>query len=274
VAERLNRLLAPLRPSMMTTLAYLVLDPDTESVRMLSAGHLPPLVVDPAGSARYLSVEGDPPLGVARGAAYREQAFSLPTGSTLVLVTDGAVEVRGEPLDDGLERLRTLAERERNLERLCSAIVRGEVTRQRPEDDVAVLAARITPLPDRLRASLPAEPERLSGMRHLLGRWMKLWHVRPDEAYDITVAVQEACANAVEHAYAPGPAAFEVEASYDEGVITVAIRDRGRWREARGRHRGRGLPLMEALMDSVGVQREEHGTTIVMRRALGREAAA
>ena len=45
-------------------------------------------------------------LGVTRGARYREQTFAFATGSTVVLYTDGVVEVRGESLDDGLERLR------------------------------------------------------------------------------------------------------------------------------------------------------------------------
>jgi anti-sigma regulatory factor (Ser/Thr protein kinase) len=87
--------------------------------------------------------------------------------------------------------------------------------------------------------------------------------------YEITVAVQEAAANAVEHAYAPGTAAFDVDATFDAGSVTIEVRDRGSWRAARGEHRGRGLPMMRALMDSVDVHRSEEGTTIVLRRRLG-----
>jgi anti-sigma regulatory factor (Ser/Thr protein kinase) len=111
-------------------------------------------------------------------------------------------------------------------------------------------------------------------MRPLLRRWLVRWGAGADEVYDITVAVQEASANAIEHAYGPGRATFEMEALHDGGVITVAVRDRGRWRAPRGTHRGRGLSMMRALMESVDVQQGEHGTTVVMRRTLKGQAAA
>ena len=91
-------------------------------------------------------------------------------------------------------------------------------------------------------------------MRHLLRRWLRGHGADEDETYDITVACQEACANAVEHAYAPGPAGFDLEAEHAEGEIRLTVRDRGQWRDARGTHRGRGLPIMEALMDTVDIQ--------------------
>jgi anti-sigma regulatory factor (Ser/Thr protein kinase) len=111
-------------------------------------------------------------------------------------------------------------------------------------------------------------------MRPLLRRWLGRWGAQADEIYDITVAVQEASANAIEHAYGPGRATFDVEATHEGGVITVYVRDRGRWRAPRGTHRGRGLGMMRALMESVDVQPGEHGTTVVMQRRLGRRDAA
>ena len=110
-------------------------------------------------------------------------------------------------------------------------------------------------------------------MRPLLRRWLGKWGAGTDELYDIVVAVQEASANAIEHAYGPGGATFDVEAAYEDGAITVVVRDHGRWRAPRGTHRGRGLAMMRALMESVDVQREEQGTTVILRRTLGRAAA-
>jgi serine phosphatase RsbU (regulator of sigma subunit)/anti-sigma regulatory factor (Ser/Thr protein kinase) len=274
VTERLNHLLAPRRPTTMTTVAYLVLDPETESVAAVSAGHVPPLLIDPAGEPSYVDLAGDPPIGVSPATTYHQHEFALPTGSTLVLVTDGAIEVRGEPLDRGLERLSALARNERGVDALCAAIGLGHASAGPSNDDVAVLAARVDALPDRLRTSWPAEAEALSAMRHMLRRWLAERGAGQDETYDITVAVQEACANAIEHAYAPGPAAFELDAAYERGVVCVAVRDRGRWRDARGAHRGRGLPLMEALMERVDVHRGDDGTTVVLRRTLGRAPGA
>jgi anti-sigma regulatory factor (Ser/Thr protein kinase)/putative methionine-R-sulfoxide reductase with GAF domain len=268
VIERLNRLAMLVEPNRMTTVGYAVLDLENERLRAVSAGHVPPILMPAGGEPRLLPVEGDPPLGVTTGTRYREHEFELPAGATVVLVTDGAVEVRGEVLDKGLERLRRLVASARDLEALCQTITRGE---QRPEpgrDDVAALAARVKPLPDRLTTRWSAGRETLADMRPLLRRWLGKWGAAPDEIYDITVAVQEASANAVEHAYAPGEATFEMEASHDGGVITVVVRDRGHWRRPRGQHRGRGVVMMRALMESVDVRHGDDGTTVVMRRRL------
>ena len=274
VAERLNRLLSAVRPSKTATLAYLVLDPEEGTLRGVSAGHPPPLLIRPGEEGEFLPVEGDPPLGAARVSRFSEHRFAMPTGSTLVLVTDGAIEVRGESLDVGLERLRQLSVRHPDVDALCAAVADGQATLQPPEDDLAVLAITVPPLPDRLETSWPADAGALAGMRHVLRRWLGKWGATTDELYDISVAVQEACANAVEHAYAPGPAAFTVEAFNDRGTIVVTVSDSGSWRAPRGEQRGRGLPLMHALMDAVDVRRSEHGTTVVLRRRLGGRAEA
>jgi serine phosphatase RsbU (regulator of sigma subunit) len=145
VTERLNRLALSLGPNEMTTLAYGVVDVDRRRLRTISAGHVPPLVRDAAGGeVTVLPVEGDPPLGVSPDTRYREHAFELSPGSTVVLVTDGAIEVRGEGLDRGLERVRELVVAHDDLVGLCDAIARGDARGEPAEDDVAVLAARVT----------------------------------------------------------------------------------------------------------------------------------
>ncbi len=224
-----------------------MLDLDTACLRVVSAGHLPPLLRMPEGETRVLEVDGDPPLGIARTAHFREHEFALEPGSTVVLVTDGAVEVRGESVDLGLERLRTLVAETDDAAAACEAIARGDARGLPAEDDVAVLAAHVAPLPERLRTTWPATADALAAMRPLLRRWLTHWGAGDDQVYDITVAVQEASANAVEHAYGPGGATFDVEAACDDGLVTITIRDQGQWRAPRGTHRGRGLPMMRAL---------------------------
>ena len=151
----------------------------------------------------------------------------------------------------------------------CTAAVDELIASGRPADDVALLAVRALPLGDRLETSWPAHSDALAGLRHLLRRWLRHHGADDNEIYDITVSCQEAAANAVEHAYAPGTRTFEVDAAVEEGAVTLTVRDHGQWRSARGRHRGRGLPIMEALMDSVEVEQNDHGTVVVMRRTLG-----
>jgi serine phosphatase RsbU (regulator of sigma subunit)/anti-sigma regulatory factor (Ser/Thr protein kinase) len=275
VVDRLNRILAYLSPATMTTAGYLVLDLEHEKVRMVSAGHPPPLVVPPEGEAYFLPLTGGVALGASRASRYDERECPLPSGSTLVVYTDGVIEVRGESLDEGLERLRLIASRGiRDVNELCDTVIREMVADGRPADDVAILVARVTPLEDHMITRWPARAEALANVRHLLRRWLRHQGATDDEIYDVTVACQEACANAVEHAYAPGEEAFEVEAVNVGGAVEISVRDHGQWRRARGAHRGRGMPMMEALMDSVHVQHTAEGTVVVLRRTLGREPAS
>ena len=205
VMDRVNGLLTFLRPETMTTAAYLELDPEKETLVVVGAGHPPPLVIAPDGAASYLDAPSGVALGVSRGSRFVQTEHPLPAGATIVLYTDGVIEVRGESLDVGLERMRQLAGRgHESIDALCDAVITELVADGRPADDVALLAARPVPLDDRLVTDWPARSDELSGLRHLLRRWLVHHGAGPDETYDITIACQEAAANAIEHAYAPG----------------------------------------------------------------------
>jgi GAF domain-containing protein/anti-sigma regulatory factor (Ser/Thr protein kinase) len=271
VVERVNALMWQLGPTAMTTLAYLVLDPAEESLELVNAGHPPPLVIARDGEVSYLPLQGGIALGASSLATYHSETFAFATGSKVVLYTDGLVERRGRSIDDGLERLRTCATGAGDVGALVSAIIEHMVPVERP-DDIAVIAASLPLLPDELVSRWPAEKEALVSVRRLLRRWLHGRGAGEHETYDITVACQEACANAVEHAYGPGRRWFDVEASHRDGHVRLTVRDGGRWREPRGSNRGRGLPLMRALMELVEVQHTADGTVVVLERTLGRGA--
>jgi serine phosphatase RsbU (regulator of sigma subunit)/anti-sigma regulatory factor (Ser/Thr protein kinase) len=273
VVAAVDRLMWQLGPMAMTTLAYLVLDPLEETLEVVNAGHLPPLMLDPDGTARYLSVESSLPLGTSQTEVYRAVVVPFPAGTGIVLFTDGLVERRGAPIDAGLEQLRTVSAGREDIEQLCADALE-QLVPAGPADDVALVAARIPPLRDDLRTSWPATPESLVSVRRILRRWLAVHGAEEEELHDIVVACQEACANAVEHAYGPGNAHFDVDAEHREAKIRVVVRDRGRWRPPRGSHRGRGLPLMRALMESVNVDHGEDGTVVVLERTLRPRSAA
>jgi anti-sigma regulatory factor (Ser/Thr protein kinase) len=89
------------------------------------------------------------------------------------------------------------------------------------------------------------------------------------------VAVTEASANAVEHAYGPLDASFEIEADADAGgAVTFVVRDHGHWRPPRGENRGRGTLLMQSLMDDFEVTTGEGGTEVRMSKRLAARLAA
>jgi anti-sigma regulatory factor (Ser/Thr protein kinase) len=143
------------------------------------------------------------------------------------------------------------------------------VGERRPDDDVALLAVRPRPVSTgSMKLSLPAEPESLSVLRRRLGRFLHAVQASDEAAFEVMLTVCEAAGNAIEHAYGPMDATFDVEVSFENGTLLAVVRDRGSWRERRGKHRGRGLKIIEGLMDDVEVTSEPDGTVITMRRRL------
>jgi PAS domain S-box-containing protein len=269
VVARLNRLVTSGVEEAMATVLYLVLDRETGEVIFTSAGHPPPLLVAPEG-ARYLEGGRSVPVGAADSAVFREGMAVLPPGSSLLLYTDGLVERRDVPLQRRLDELALAAGApEDDLERLCDRILDGVLGDPSPLDDVALLAVRPEPVAaDRFDLSLPAEPGSLVVLRRRLGRFLHAAGASQAEAYEVTLTVCEAAGNAIEHAYGPGDATFDVAAAFEGGELVATVRDNGSWRERRSQHRGRGLAIIKGLMDDVEVAAEDRGTVVRMRRRL------
>jgi PAS domain S-box-containing protein len=268
--ERLNGLASTLGRIVMATVIYLVFDPSSGVVRLANAGHLPPLYVRADGSTAFLDGGRSVPVGAVRATFFREAEYSLEPGSALLLYTDGLVEQRRAPIDDGLARIAiALSEGHQDLEELCDRLLAG--IGGGGEDDVALLA--LEPLqvaPDRLQLTMPADPLRLASLRRDLRRWLTACEATDEERNEIVLACNEAFANAVEHAYGPGDGSVEVSAALSDHEISITVRDFGRWREPRGANRGRGLPLIEAVMDSLTVVKGDRaGTEVRMVRKLG-----
>jgi PAS domain S-box-containing protein len=274
---RLNRLLAVDGHPFMATAFHAIVDRESGAVEYCSAGH-PPAVVVEAGGARLLEESHSVPLGTAEPVDYRDASASLAPGATLLLYTDGLVERRSEPLDDRLSRLGDVAGGvDGELGEVCDTLLDRMVGGEGASDDVALLALQIEPVADRLVLRLAADPAVLRGVRRRLGRMLDAAGASSQERYEVTLTVCEAAANAIEHAYGPADADFEVEVRLEDGEVLARVSDSGRWREQRPAAdgtRGRGLGIIEGLMDEVEVTRSELGTTVRMRRALERGAAA
>jgi serine phosphatase RsbU (regulator of sigma subunit)/anti-sigma regulatory factor (Ser/Thr protein kinase) len=255
----------------MATVIYLLFDPATGRVRFTNAGHPPALVVTDASSG-YLPDGLAPPVGVTPDDQFDEVSHQLAPGATLLLYTDGLVERRGVSITDGLDRLRREAAGHAgsDLDDMCDRLLSALVVDGQLSDDIALVAMRsLAPAHGPLRLSLPAEPRTLAQMRRTLRRWLREAGVAPNDENEIVVACGEACANVVQHAYAAAPGVVELEATRVGDSIEVSVRDQGGWRPAADRGGGWGLSLIEALMDSVDVQRAPDGTEVRMRRRVG-----
>jgi serine phosphatase RsbU (regulator of sigma subunit) len=133
-------------PHPFVTCCYATIAPATGDLRWALAGHPPPLVVEPDGSAWFGSVAAGPPLASVPSRPPDSGRATLSPGASVVLFTDGLVERRGEDLDHGLERLRGIAATatdlgaEEQARRLADSV-------DAPEDDLAILCAHIAPPP-------------------------------------------------------------------------------------------------------------------------------
>lgn len=159
ILTRLDEAMRDLRATSLATVALARIEqtPADASaglrrLRWSSAGHLPPLLVHPDGTAELLVGRSDLLLGVNPGAARTDHTALLPPGSTLVLYTDGLVERRDQPLTAGLERLRTTAAHHADLPlaAFVEALLEGAGgssygAGDGHDDDVAVLAVRMHP---------------------------------------------------------------------------------------------------------------------------------
>ena len=114
-----------------------------------------------------------------------------------------------------------------------------------------------------------AEAEQLQEIRHALGSWLDGHGATPEVGAEIALAVHEAAANVVEHAYRAGSGELVVRGRTDDGRITVVVVDVGEWRApSRTVERWRGLALMHGLMDDVEITAGEDGsgTRVTLRR--------
>jgi len=272
VVEKLDTLVQSLEQGRMATLLYLVVDADLSRATFASAGHLPPLLVGPDGNARFVEEAASVPLGVMPG-GYDEAVVDIEPGSTLVLYTDGLVEERGEPIDDGLERLRrAVVDGPDDPEAMCDYVLQAMGRAGRAADDVAMFVLRTVAVAvEEMTLELSTQPRALTGLRRTLGRWLDAAGASIEESQDIRMAAHEAACNSMEHAYGFEEATFQLDASRDNGEVRIVVRDTGGWREPRKSDRGRGLDLMRALMDDVELEAGDEGTTVRMRRKIGAE---
>jgi serine phosphatase RsbU (regulator of sigma subunit)/anti-sigma regulatory factor (Ser/Thr protein kinase)/FixJ family two-component response regulator len=273
VATRLNTLALSLGDPAVATLVYVLLAPALDSGTYVNAGHPAPIVVSREG-ATMIVARASTPIGVSASADFEEREFALVPGDALCLYSDGLVEARGADRSarDGalLEALVTSAGAEVLCERALAALRPAGAA----DDDVALLVLRTSATPDGFRSTYPATAQALGDSRAALGEWLTRAGATKTETTNVLVACNEACMNVVEHAYAGAVAsgAFTIEGHLDGQTVVVIVRDAGRWSEVRSRGHGRGLKLMEALMDSVQLSFSVEGTVVVLRKTLSRRA--
>lgn len=252
----------------LATCVYAVYDPVTRRCTFANAGHLPPVLVEPGEEALLLDVPPGMPLGVG-GEPFEEVEVELTEGALLALYTDGLVESRDHPLDEGLLAFRTaLTTHVRPLEDVCDHVLNTLDTRH-GEDDIALLMARIQGLSIDAVGDwrLPSEPRSVGRARELARAQLISWDL---EALVDTVEllVSELVTNALRY----GEGEIRLRLLRDRTLV-CEVWDAGLVQPRRRRARdtdegGRGLQLVGLLSAGWGSRRTPRGKTVWFELAL------
>ncbi len=142
ILEQLDRMVERSGLDRAATCLLAVVDRFGGVCEVASAGHLPPVFIDPgAEGARIVPVPVGPPLGTGFG-GYRTASVPCGPGTVLFMYTDGLVERRGEDIDVSVRRLASLTlPPGGGLEDLLDRVL--DRFGDDAEDDIAVLASRI-----------------------------------------------------------------------------------------------------------------------------------
>jgi len=270
---RLNSLVDNLGRTQFATVVCVRFDPLTRRLYFSSAGHPSPVLAVPGQVGTFLhSTALGPPIGALREVSYPTLEAELPVGSRLLLYTDGLVEDRLQGIDSGLSELTVDAGRPvDHVEDLLDALL-AKAAGQTRRDDIALLALEATE-PREFVLRLPAEPAKLSVLRRRLEDFLVAHDVPENDVFDLTVAISEAAANAIEHPVDPAEPIITVEVSLsDDDRVLATVRDTGSWRPpGLAGFRGRGLALIGALSE-LSVDSTDKGTVVSLSRPLHRRA--
>ncbi|MEU7058490.1 SpoIIE family protein phosphatase [Streptomyces sp. NPDC046197] len=264
----------------LATCVYAVYDSVTRRCTFANAGHLPPVLVEPGEAALMLDVPPGMPLGVG-GEPFEEVEVELPEGALLALYTDGLVESRDHPLDEGLQafvgaltdpgrpspdrhssRTAARADTHRDLEDVCDHVL-NTLDTHHGEDDIALLMARVQGLPAESVGdwTLPREPRSVGRAREQARAQLLSWDLEP--LVDTTeLLVSELVTNALRY----GEGEIRLRLLLDRTLV-CEVWDSGLVQPRRRRARdtdegGRGLQLVGLLSAAWGSRRTPRGKTV------------
>lgn len=252
----------------LATVVYVVYDAVTRRCTIANAGHLPPAVVEPGEQPMLLELPRGVPLGVG-GEPFEESEVELAEGTLLALYTDGLVESRNLPLDEGLDAFRSsLDGPERPLEDICDHVL-ATLDTAHGEDDIALLMARIRGLPAEQVGdwSLKPQPTSVARARELARDQLLAWDL--GDLVDTTeLLVSELVTNALRHGYGDIRLRLLLDRTLVCEVWDSALVQPRRRRARDTDEGGRGLQLVTMLSESWGSRRTHRGKTVWFELAL------
>jgi anti-sigma regulatory factor (Ser/Thr protein kinase) len=270
VLERANTIVNMRQNPIMVTAIFGIIDPATATITYAAAGHPAPIIALPCLMVERLP-SGGIPLGIADAVEAIDWSFTIPPGAYLAFYTDGLIEHSHDVIEG--EELLVEAMRAEIVERSSTpahSLMRRVFGGRKNSDDAAALLVGTSDAPKSdFLFDFSAIPLAVPIARRTLVRYAARLGLDEDQTFALITAVGEAMANAVEHAYPEQPGIVRLRVANAGGKLCATIEDDGRWRQTqRSDERGRGLPLMRALMDGVEIRTDQSHTTICLTMSL------
>jgi anti-sigma regulatory factor (Ser/Thr protein kinase) len=264
VLKRAHNLLMANTSERFATAVVARFDPRTLHFEYACAGHQPPVLLMADGA--HVLAGGGIPLGAPlENVTFQSHHVPLDHGAVVCLYTDGLVEYRRDIVAAEKRFLRLLTDTF-SREVKAQAIIDSMLDGAPQSDDVALLLLRVEGPPvEDVRLALPAVPESAPIVRQYVRRFAQTHRLNAETTFRLLYVAGEAVANAVEHAHDPSTDSLQVLLSREGDEISLAVADRGRWKARPSEHRGRGLPLMRELCDSLEIEKGEHGIRVLAR---------
>ncbi|MFI6494175.1 SpoIIE family protein phosphatase [Streptomyces sp. NPDC050564] len=275
LADLVQRLAAEAPPGdrdiVGATCLYAIYDPVTRRCAMASAGHPPPVLIRPDGTAEAVAISPGPPLALS-GMPYETTVIDVEPGSVLALYTDGLVERGDRDTGQGLRRLTDAlaasCRPDRALDETGRALL-ADLADQAPRDDAALLLARTRAVPaaDTAHWEIPADPAAVSKARKWITRQLTMWGL-DDLLFTTELIVSELVTNAIRYGRPPMDLRL-IRHNVLVCEVTDSSSTQPRLRRARMTDEGgRGLFLVAQLGGRWGCRHGQNGKTIWSEQAI------
>lgn len=248
VLRRANYRLALDNPHcMFVTIIYAEYDLNTGILRMVNAGHNPPLRLNYKGEVEVIQLNKSLPLGIEPSTIYKETILSLVQGDTLLLYTDGVTEAQNAAEQQyGMERLKNVfsAHSKTDSIEIVKDIMKNVAdfsSGVEQLDDITLVCLKNLPrisaglvsqkmkLEETVSVKLPAKTEVLERLANLTTSVARDCGFEDKDIYKINLAIDEIVSNVIMHAYdSKEKETFQVDLIPRIDGLYVAVIDYGK----------------------------------------------
>jgi len=223
------------RSNMFATVFSAILDPASNILYYVNAGHEPPVILDSAGNLRNRLNPTGPAAGLFPDMDFLVERIELQEGDILFGYTDGVIDAQSpEGLSFNEERL--LSNIAAPWTSIFSMVFELHIELHRhmggrkQYDDITFLSLRRIPSGATTRHAIcrPAQLRYLPEIRDFVAAAGNRYDLSPDDIFALKLAADEVCTNIIEHGYPAGePGLVSIFLDLDGDTARLTISDDG-----------------------------------------------